>query len=82
MHLITKNTSVHDESERAAMQAKNPKYIIVVDQGSRSAPPIIDSEDTKSLLIDHHLSDEFPEGALVRNVGVHHGRLSASREFS
>ncbi|KAK4692920.1 hypothetical protein P7C71_g4375, partial [Lecanoromycetidae sp. Uapishka_2] len=65
VHLIDKNHSVHDEAERAAMQAKNPKYIIVVDQGSRSAPPIVDSADTKSLIIDHHLSDEFPKNATV-----------------
>ena len=47
------------------MQAKDPKYIIVVDQGSRAAPPIVDSADVKSLLIDHHQSDVFPKNALV-----------------
>lgn len=66
VHLIEKNVTVHDETERAAMLAKDPKYIIVVDQGSRAAPPIVDSLNTKSLIIDHHLSDEFPENATVR----------------
>ena len=66
VHLIGKNVTVHDEVERAAMLAKDPMYIIVVDQGSRSAPPIVDSPHTKSLIIDHHLSDEFPENATVR----------------
>lgn len=66
VHLIAKNVTVHDEAERAAMLAKDPKYIIVVDQGSRAAPPVVDSSDTKSLIIDHHLSDEFPKGASVR----------------
>lgn len=47
------------------MQAKFPKYIIVVDQGSRSAPPVVDSTDTKALIIDHHLSDDFPRHATV-----------------
>ena len=65
VHLIGKNSTVHDEDERAAMQGKNPKYIIVVDQGSRAAPPIIDALDTHSLIIDHHLSDDFPENATV-----------------
>ncbi len=65
VHLIGKNSTVHDEVERAAMQAKNPEYIIVVDQGSRAAPPIIDAPDTHSLIIDHHLSDEFPKNATV-----------------
>ena len=47
------------------MQAKNPKYVIVVDQGSRAAPPIVDSPIVKSLIIDHHLSDDFPKNAIV-----------------
>ena len=49
------------------MLAKDPKFIIVVDQGSRAAPPVVDSPDTKSLIIDHHLSDEFPKNATVRS---------------
>ena len=65
MHLIGKNSTVHDEVERTAMQTKDPKYIIVVDQGSRAAPPIVDSAYVKSLLIDHHQSDVFPKNALV-----------------
>jgi len=79
VHLIGKNSSVHDDAERAAMQAKNPKYIIVVDQGSRAAPPIIDSEDTKSLIVDHHLSDEFPKNATVRNLDALQESCSPSR---
>lgn len=65
VHLIAKNTNVHDESERQAMGAKNPKFIIVVDQGSRGAPPVVDSLDVQTLIIDHHLSDDFPENATV-----------------
>ena len=67
VHLISKNATVHDEAERAAMLAKDPKYIIIVDQGSRAAPAVVDSLNTKSLIIDHHLSDEFPENATVRH---------------
>ena len=52
------------------MSAKNPKYIIVVDQGSRSAPSVVDDPDVKSLIIDHHLSDEFPKDAKV-SQGFH-----------
>jgi len=47
------------------MAAKDPSYVIVLDQGSREAPPVVDSPSTKSLLIDHHLSDRFPERAQV-----------------
>ena len=68
VHLIGKNTTVHDGTERAAMLAKDPKYIIVVDQGSRAAPPIVDSTSIKTLIIDHHLSDDFPENATVRQT--------------
>ncbi len=67
VHLINKNVTIHDETERAAMLAKDPKYIIIVDQGSRAAPPVVDSLNTKVLIIDHHLSDEFPENATVRH---------------
>ena len=66
VHLVSKGSSIHDEAERLAMQGKNPKYIIVVDQGSRSGPPVVDSIETKSLIIDHHLSDEFPKNAMVQ----------------
>ena len=49
------------------MQAKDPKFVIVVDQGSRSGPPVIDDPDAKAIIIDHHLSDEFPKNAMVRS---------------
>ena len=65
VHLPAKHATIHDESEREAMQAKGPKYIIVVDQGSREAPPVVDSKETRSLIIDHHLSDKFPKNATV-----------------
>ena len=48
------------------MQAKDPKYVIVVDQGSREAPSIVESPSTKCMVIDHHLSDKFPQNATVR----------------
>ncbi|KAL8730763.1 MAG: hypothetical protein Q9166_003833 [cf. Caloplaca sp. 2 TL-2023] len=66
VHLVAKGKSIHDEDEREAMGADDPSYIIVVDQGSRPAPPVVDNPDVKSLIIDHHLSDEFPKNAMVR----------------
>ena len=65
VHLVRKGSDIHDEEERAAMQAKGPKFVIVVDQGSRSSPPVIDDPDAKAMIIDHHLSDEFPKNAIV-----------------
>ena len=67
VHLVGKGSSIHDEVERLAMKEKGPKFIIVVDQGSRPGPPVVDEPETKSLIIDHHMSDEFPQGATVRS---------------
>jgi nanoRNase/pAp phosphatase (c-di-AMP/oligoRNAs hydrolase) len=50
------------------MLQKKPAFIIVLDQGSRAGPPVIDGRDAKSLLIDHHLSDEFPKDAQVSQI--------------
>lgn len=65
VHLVQKGSNIHAEDERQAMQAKKPKFIIVLDQGSRGGPPVINGQDTKSLIIDHHLSDDFPQDATV-----------------
>ncbi|KAL8655440.1 MAG: hypothetical protein Q9210_000875 [Variospora velana] len=65
VHLVAKGNTIHDEEEREAMKKKSPKYIIVVDQGSRAGPEVIDNPTVKSLIIDHHLSDDFPKDALV-----------------
>jgi len=65
VHLVAKGRNIHDEEERSKMAAKSPGYVVVVDQGSRSAPPVVDTAGVKSLIIDHHLSDEFPQDALV-----------------
>ena len=72
VHLVNKGSNIHNEAERLAMQEKNPAYLIVVDQGSRSGPPVVDTPKTKSLIIDHHLSDEFPENAMVCSYPVHY----------
>jgi nanoRNase/pAp phosphatase (c-di-AMP/oligoRNAs hydrolase) len=47
------------------MLAAAPKFVIVLDQGSRGGPPVIDDDEAKSLVIDHHLSDDFPKNASV-----------------
>ncbi|MCJ1287370.1 hypothetical protein MMC26_006719 [Xylographa opegraphella] len=65
VHLVKKGANIHDEQERASMQAKDPKFVVVVDQGSRSGPPVVADEGAQSLIIDHHLSDDFPQHATV-----------------
>ena len=68
VHLVSKGSNIHQEEERAKMDAKEAKFVIVVDQGSRAAPPVVTDADAQTLLVDHHLSDEFPERATVRNL--------------
>ena len=65
VHLVQKGSNIHDEHERRLMLEKKPSFIIVLDQGSRGGPSVTDDNDAKSLIIDHHLSDEFPENATV-----------------
>lgn len=65
VHLVQKGSNIHEGLERKAMSEKEAHFIIVLDQGSRGAPPVVDNPDTKSIVIDHHLSDDFPEGAEV-----------------
>ncbi|ETN41433.1 uncharacterized protein HMPREF1541_03369 [Cyphellophora europaea CBS 101466] len=65
VHLVQKGRNIHHEDERQAMAQKEPSFVVVLDQGSRGGPAVVDRAETKSLIIDHHLSDEFPEGAQV-----------------
>ncbi|KAF2234361.1 DHH family protein [Viridothelium virens] len=69
VHLIEKGNTIHSTSERTAMKASNPSYIIILDQGSRKSPPVIDSPH-KALVIDHHHAEleDFPESALFINA--------------
>jgi len=70
--------NIHDEEERERMKEKRAKWIIVLDQGSRSGRPVVDSGDegieggkpkgVRCLIVDHHLSDEFPDGAEVSDL--------------
>ena len=68
-HLIEKGTTIHSASERAAMKAYESSFIIVLDQGSRKSPPVIDDVH-KALIIDHHYTEheDFPEEASFINA--------------
>ena len=65
VHLVQKGSNIHQEYERQLVLEKKPNFVIVLDQGSRGGPPVIEDEDAKSIIIDHHLSDEFPKDAIV-----------------
>lgn len=64
VHLLSKGTTVHSDEERRNMASHQPKYIFVIDMGSRSGPPVIDGPHT-ALVIDHHYATaaDFPEGS-------------------
>ena len=65
-HFVSKGSNVHTESERVRMEKHEPKFVIVVDQGSRKSGPLVKgAEDgtVQTLVIDHHWSSAFPEGA-------------------
>lgn len=64
VHLHQRGANIHHESEREAMAAKSPAYVVVLDQGSVAAPPVVDRPFTKTLIIDHHLSDTFPKDSI------------------
>lgn len=53
VHLLQKGSTVHSASERTFMEAHEPSYVFVLDQGSRRSPPLISNPHT-SLVIDHH----------------------------
>ncbi|KAF4635140.1 hypothetical protein G7Y89_g2958 [Cudoniella acicularis] len=65
VHLVQKGSNIHEEEERKLMSEKKSDFVIVLDQGSRGGPPVTDNEDARSIIIDHHLSDEFPQDATV-----------------
>lgn len=69
IHLVKKGTSIADDSERKRIVLKNPKWIFVLDQGSRNSPPIIETSH-KALVIDHHFatSEDHPKGAAYINA--------------
>lgn len=82
-HLVKKGSNIHDEAERLSMKEKKPRYVIVVDQGSRPGPSIIDAPQAKYLIIDHHLSDESPENSMVKEFSLSRRKpkLSQQRSF-
>jgi hypothetical protein len=71
VHLISKGHSIHDESECEAISALNPSHIIVLDQGSRPGPAIVPNPSTRTLIIDHHQSSQFPDAAQILTACAH-----------
>ncbi|KAK3675316.1 hypothetical protein LTR78_004826 [Recurvomyces mirabilis] len=66
VHLLKKGTTIHSDEEREKMSELKPAYIFVIDHGSRSGPPLVDDENTKTFVIDHHHATDadFPKGSV------------------
>lgn len=64
VHLPKKGETVHSPSERTLIDAHQPSYIFVLDQGSRHSPPLATNDHT-CLVIDHHSATptDFPESS-------------------
>ncbi|KAI0686468.1 hypothetical protein BC835DRAFT_1379468 [Cytidiella melzeri] len=74
VHFVAKGSNVHEKSERERMEAFNAGYVIAVDQGSRPGGPLVRGKDVKTLIVDHHWTqqdDDYPEGALVLSAARH-----------
>ncbi|GAM83386.1 hypothetical protein ANO11243_013740 [Dothideomycetidae sp. 11243] len=63
VHLLEKGNAIHSEAESEKLAKHDPRYIFVLDQGSRRCPPLVDSPETTTLVVDHHFAtpDDFPE---------------------
>ncbi|OHE91061.1 DHH family protein [Colletotrichum orchidophilum] len=64
-YLPPKGQNIHVETCRSDMASHKPTYIFVLDQGSRSSPPLIDGPH-RGIVIDHHhaLENDHPQDAL------------------
>ncbi|WWC85785.1 uncharacterized protein L201_000652 [Kwoniella dendrophila CBS 6074] len=69
VHHLTKGNNVHSDYERNLMDSTKAEKVIVLDQGSRPGrsivPPLPDQKEKRVLVVDHHMSDEWPEGSQV-----------------
>lgn len=69
VHFVSKGSNPHRDDEREKFALYKADYAIVVDQGSRPGPALVPG--AKTLLIDHHMSDEFPDDTLVLSACKH-----------
>lgn len=68
VHHLTKGTNVHAADERAKFEAAGTDRAVVLDQGSRPGEPLLPyrpGDEKRVLIVDHHMSTEWPEGSQV-----------------
>ncbi|KAF8536062.1 DHH phosphoesterase [Trichophaea hybrida] len=68
-HFVSLGRSIFSSEERGVIthlcKQHSVSHIIVLDQGSRVSSPLVDDDDVKTLVIDHHHAHGFPEGAVA-----------------
>ncbi|PCH32970.1 DHH phosphoesterase [Wolfiporia cocos MD-104 SS10] len=77
VHFVAKGSNVHSAEERAQIALFDARYVVLADQGSRPGPAIVNHPEAKALIVDHHLSNEFPNGAFVLS-SAHHEPVATS----
>lgn len=65
VHFVSKGLNVHTDEERQAIGRYSAGRVILLDHGSRGGRSIVDDQDTKTLIVDHHWSTEFPVNSIV-----------------
>ncbi|TFY50521.1 hypothetical protein EVJ58_g11014 [Rhodofomes roseus] len=82
-HFVGKGSNVHAPTERVRIQAIVPpprRTSSSRTRGSRAGPAILPGEDegdgrqegeVRTLIVDHHLADGFPVGAIVLSAAKH-----------
>jgi len=71
VHFVAKGSNIHTLEEKRRIEAYGTDAVIAVDQGSRGGGPIASGERVRTMVIDHHWSEEFPENALVLSAAKH-----------
>lgn len=70
-HLL-KGNNVFEAEETQRMRDSGAERVIVLDQGSRPGPPLVeDSQQSgakRVLIIDHHMSTEVRQGVPLRHT--------------
>ncbi|GAA5987002.1 hypothetical protein JCM11641_004415 [Rhodosporidiobolus odoratus] len=70
MYHLPRGINIHSPQAQTEMLATfpdtgGPTRVIVLDQGSRPGPALLPPDKAKVLIIDHHLSNTFPEHSKV-----------------
>ncbi|KAI0694467.1 hypothetical protein C8T65DRAFT_666705 [Cerioporus squamosus] len=65
VHFPAKGSNIHAAPERERIARYGARYVVATDQGSRGGPSLVDDPAARTLIVDHHWSTEFPEGAVV-----------------